>query len=394
MKRLAIPLMMGLLLTACKKFESEQPSGKQVPQPSAMADDAFSPPINVSVENEMLSFETYDDFQEFSTAVQEATPAAVKAWEESIGFRSQRTRFFTIVENESNLDAYFESLPADEQQQVLNGPEQHSDAYTAGIDEGFIVASDDPEAAAYDYAICLPAYAGVVNDQGFVRIENKIYQVTSSAIKIILDGDYGKMSLLNDLNSDLAEENGAIIVNIHTAAKATGSGPLHTNFSSWIPDWHYTGNKTRLKAWVEGYSYPYGKPYYSDCAQFLQCTFQLRTEAQKKNFWGKWVFNNYYPTFIVQNGNWSYSYKRFNDKKGCGLYSISQSNNLSYGSWPHPAYPVLVNHNYGGTNKGYFSLVPHGVWASSYNPGYFSAGFTLSYNFTLNYGGKIYNFVK
>lgn len=395
MKKLFIPLTLALALTACQKEIKPTQSGQTLTTLSSPSGN-FIPPVNVVLTSGMLSFSSYNDFQTFLLAVQTEDPLAVKEWEASIGFHSQRTRFYEIIAEESALDEYYENLSPADQQQLLNGPEQHSNAYNTGIADGLITVNEnDPEKAAYDYTVCLPSYAGVINGAGFVRIENKIYQVTPTAIKIILDGNESKIPLLDNMNTDLIDEQNGIIVNLHTLAKTTGTGgSLYTNFSSMPSDWHYTGSKTRLKAWIEGYSQPYGSPYYSDCAQFLQCTFQLRTEAQKKNFWGKWVYNNYYPTFIVNNGSWSYTYNRFIDHNGCGIYTTTQGNDLSYSSAFHPAYGPLVNRNYGGTNNGYFTLVPHGTWAAAYNPGYFSTGFNMHYNFTLNYGGKSYSYTK
>ena len=398
MKKLFIPLIAMLAFAACKKQNDKPLPDNQkmvkMNDENGEADVIFTPSVQVTVSHGMYVFSDYNDYGRFLNEVQEATPAAVKLWEDNMGVRTIRTRFNDIAQAETEYDAYLSSLPENEQESLLNGPVLHTNTYTEGLDEGIIVEHNDPEAAAWDYAVCQPGDAGALNQAGFVKVGTRIYQYTATATKIIFDGDFDKMPLLNNYNQDFYQE-GSIGVDVFSAAKTTST--LYTNFTSNVSDWHYDGNKKRSKVWVNGYSYPWALfgtgSIASNCNQFIGCVFEICTEAQNKNFWGKWVFNSYWPSLVVQSGVWNYNYSRYNTG-GCGLSTFTSGNNLTYSSSPHPWYPTITNYNVGGTNKGFFRCVPHGVWSASYNPGYFASGFNVHYNFKFGYGGKnyVYNF--
>ncbi|PSK89469.1 hypothetical protein [Taibaiella chishuiensis] len=396
MRKVSLSLITLLALASCQK---QQPDSRPATDQKMVAmngdgnGDVFTPSMPVEVDHGMYVFADYNDYGKFLSEIQDATPQAVQQWEDAAGVRTIRTRFNMIAKAEADYDAYLETLPDAEQQTLRNGPEQHTTEYTQGMDDGIIVAHDDPQAAAWDYAVCQPGDAGALNEGGFVKVGTRIYQYTTTATKIILDGDFNKIPELSSHNQDFYQQGNPITVDVFTAAKKTAS--LYTSFSSSVPDWHYDGNRKRSKMWISGYSYPWAifgtGGLSSDCTQFLGCVFEIRTEAQNKNFWGKWVFNSYWPSLIIQNGNWSYYYRRYNGG-GCGLSTFTSGNNLVYSSSPHPWYPVITNRNVGGTNKGFFRCVPHGVWSASFNPGYFASGFDVHYNFNFSYGGKNYNY--
>lgn len=393
-QRLLLPILAGALLFGCKKSnlpEEQQPLSNQLKGAKAAAVAQFNPPVKVSYGNNMLQLDSYNDLLQLLDTISNSDPAAVKLWEKSLGFESQRTVFNDVVAAEEAVTAYYESLPPDQQDYWLKQPEQHSDVYNQSIREGILSKVQDPEGNYDDLALGDPAMAPVVGRNGLIRVEGKIYQYTNTTTKVILDGDVKKIPWLDKYNTNYNNTNGdSIYVGVIQRAGTIAKASLYTDYSQYS-GWRYDGSRKRFKAWVEFRSYPYGKPYYSDCTAFMTAVSQIRTQAQKKNFWGNWKFSGFYPALTVYNSWWSYQYDRFYDG-WCGLKWRTQSNDLSYSSNPHPSYSPINYRYYGGTNNGFFTLVPHGTWYAWASIGYFRSGFRWKYSFYLNYGGQPFNY--
>jgi hypothetical protein len=145
-------------------------------------------------------------------------------------------------------------------------------------------------------------------------------------------------------------------------------------------DKNWKGNYTkRVKVWIDGHSEPYGTPEHSGCYEYLNCTFVLRAEAQKKNFWGNWVYGDYFPVLTFSADWYSHYWVFTNVTYGCGLYDTSYPY-VSSGNRTSP----ISNENIGGVNNAFINLTPHGVYRSS--PVFFSRPFTVSGTITCTLG--------
>ncbi|NJN33580.1 MAG: hypothetical protein HC817_04330 [Saprospiraceae bacterium] len=147
-------------------------------------------------------------------------------------------------------------------------------------------------------------------------------------------------------------------------------------------EWKFPENRRRVKFFVTGKSSPEGTPIFSDCTPYLNCEFVLRTQAQRKNFWGSWVFSNYYPPFSLVEGVWDYVYNTYAPNDRCGFSVETHFNDLGNVGITSPHSRFVPS-----TNNGFFNLVPHGTW---YSPEYFRSAFNVTYRMNANYAGFPY----
>lgn len=139
-----------------------------------------------------------------------------------------------------------------------------------------------------------------------------------------------------------------------------------------------------------------GGEYFDDCTQFLNCTFVIRAEAQKKNFWGNWTYSDYFPSLTI-NASWTYSYRDYSSDSyisyGCGLYDCEKNYVSSYSCTSNPSYLCPTSPHsayYPSVNNAFINLTPHGIWSSS--PKNFSDAFTVHGVLSATIDGKIFNY--
>ncbi len=338
---------------------------------------AFQPTHNVVVTNGMLSFDSKLAFDVIKLEIASADRKSVDLWEQSIGIKTPASVFYAVVSAEDSISKYYESLPLEEQEYWLKQPEIHSKVYENALSDHIIKLLPDGEGGEYfDINLFDNTTAGVVNMEGLVIVEGQIHQYTSDAIKIITDGDMEKVEKLKSINETFEDDN--IVVTVFDEGRLKSvSGHNWTQ----TMDWKYATNKKRCKVWIDGHSESYGEAYYDNCTHFLNCTFVVRAEAQKKNFWGNWKYSSYWPSLSF-TASWSYTYSDYSYDPyisyGCGLYETEKNYVPAYSctanssfmcpTSPHTAY-------YPSVNNAYISLTPHGVWASGSK--FFSDAFTV-----------------
>lgn len=320
---------------------------------------AFSPTASVSYQSGMLVFSTLEDMEKTLLEINEAEPSSVDAWESSLGFTSQRRLFSQIVIAEDAIDDYYGNLSAEQQQQALNQEPVHSTIFNQKIASGFIRNATDPNDASvyWDYATIAPENVAVLNENGLVKAGGQIYQFTNSnLIKVILDGDFNKVSQLANYNSPNSSDASFMVVE----TCPWSAGCYNIDFSK-TNDWKSGGHKKRVKVEVIGKSCANFATTTGDCAFVpfgTQTTFYVRTQAQKKNFWGNWVYSSgFSPALTIASANWRYRYTLFNN--GCSGSGTTYNTGLN-GSYPTPVYTTFVP----ATNNGYFHLNPStpGFW--------------------------------
>ena len=224
--------------------------------------------------------------------------------------------------------------------------------------------------------------ASLINLDGFVKVGDQIYQHTANAIKIIQDGDQGKIKLIKSIDHNFIGNN--MIVNIFddnrlkNATLASNNWTQNMDFYQFDKNWKGSYQK-RVKVWIDGHSEPYGSTSGANCFEYVNCTFVLRAEAQTKNFWGNWVYGDYWP-ILTYSANWYYTYWKYIDVTfGCGLYD-NNYNIVPSGFRGSP----IVNENFGGVNNAFIELQPHGVWRAS--PIFFSRPYSVNGSVTCTLG--------
>ncbi len=200
---------------------------------------------------------------------------------------------------------------------------------------------------------------------------------------MILDGDFDKIASLRNLNSNVVSKN--FVVQIYDERKIVKRNLFNEFSKGEEEDFKFPENRRRVKFFVTGNSSPDGT-IFPDCTPYQKCEFVLRTQAQRKNFWGTWVFSNYYPPFTLNEGIWDYSYSTYAPNDRCGFSVETHFNDLGNVGVTSPHTRFVPS-----TNNGFFNLVPHGTWYSSQ---YFRAPFNVTYSMDANYAGFPYLIVR
>lgn len=378
-------MMLFVSLTIFSGCKKESTSNEPIKKNETMAIvDAFQPSNKVIVENGMLTFCSKLAFDVTKREIASAKRTSVNLWEKSLGIKTPESIFNEVVIAEDSISDYFMSLPESEQEYWRNQAQSHSTIYKEALAQKTICLLPDGEGGEYfDLNLYDKTAASLINLEGFVKIENKIYQYTDNAIKIIQDGDAGKTKLIKNINHSFIGND--MIVNIFNSNRLKSTSDWDSN--NWTQDmnfYEFDSNwrgryQKRVKVWIDGHSEPAGTPVHTGCYEYLNCTFILRAEAQKRNFWGTWVYSGYWPN-LTFSAEWNCDYWTFADvTSGCGLrdtwYPYVTSGNRT---------SPIVNENFGGVNNAFIELAPHGIWQSS--PIFFSRPFFVHGTVTCTLG--------
>lgn len=378
----------------------------------------FEPCVEISVRNKMLIFNSKEALDMFLTQVNSSNQDDVDKWEEKIGFVSHRLIFKKVIEKEDSVNDFYENLPEKEQEFWKKQPEIHSDFYYEALDNGWIREVVEPDGNVYfDYNLVDNSMNSVVNCEGLVYVEGKIFQYTSNALKIITNGDFDLVLSLASVNSSNPE--GTILVDIkkdEVLQKSNGgvypgynwsqtsSSPYititnlpddHDYYGDWLC-WDYKaigGYKKRCKVWIDGHSQRYGTDNTPDCNSAVSCTFTIRAEYMEKNIWGNWKYNGMLSLSL--EADWDYSYGKYQDvTQGCGVSPITYHSVSQYncgGTVNCPTSPF--SKNYPSANNTFINLTPHstGYWYAS-GP-WFSNAFNVDHlSLTAKFGNITFSY--
>jgi hypothetical protein len=240
--------------------------------------------------------------------------------------------------------------------------------------------------------------ASVINSDGLVMVEGRIYKFTGNGMKIIKDGDFNMVAKLNTTNNHSLNDNIIVADYYNNGLKSTNEITEEDWSNNWTQtmSWYYfaknwLGNpQKRVMVWVDGHSEHIGSNYSYYCSQELNCTFVVRAQAQEKNFWGNWVYSGYAPN-LTFSASWSYEYKDYSNdpyiQYGCGLYTTTKNYVPAYSCTPNPDYMCPTSPHtavYPAANNAYINLTPHGAWSS--NPKFFADAFMVHGTITWSFG--------
>lgn len=345
------------------------------------SNEAFSYNGNVTVNDGILNFASYDDFNDYLLKANLASHESLNTYEDQRSFKSQRRVFYDVLFAEDELDDYLYSLTDAEQSSKLQNGEYTSNLLQEAITNGLIkyYSSPDDNTSYWDYTLVEPSVAPAVNSQGLVRVEGKLIKYSNSAyIYVIHDGDINKLSTAES-KTDNYEDGTITVINrgpyhpegpnnptdkdpgVELRSNCSADG-IHTVNYSKTNSWRYPTNKKRLKAWIDGSATSnFGQP----CRYGTTCTFYLRTQAQKKNFWGKWKYSSSWgPYCFVDDGDWDYDVEFIEPAGQCSSNTQSTLTNfITGGSYPKPLWDKYIP----WTNNGFFGMHPHtnGWWTFS-----------------------------
>lgn len=293
---------------------------------------------------------------------------------QKLGIKTPASIFQAVVFAEDSVSKYYESLPEDEQSSWKEQPEVHSEIYQKALSEQIIQLVPDGEGGKYfDLNLYDKTAASVVNLDGFVIVEGQIHQYTKNAIKLITDGDIGKIEKLKRINATYQDDNILVAIfddKTHVDNQLKSTSFLTDNNWTKTANWQSVDAKRRVKIWIDGHSEMYGAYATDFCSQYVNCTFVVRAEAQHKNFWGNWKYDSYMPSLSF-NAEWDYQYYDYscdNSPGGCGVYYCPKSFVPAYSCAPDPSYICPTSPHsayYPSVNNAFINLTPHGIWSSS-----------------------------
>ncbi len=343
----------------------------------------------VEMQHGMLAFASKENLDLRLIELNRLSFEEFKEWEKNLGIETQRGAFDRVAQAEEAISDYYESLPVEKQKIYRKMPVVHSELYKEMLDRKIITIVKDADGSEYwDYAVSDPSLANVLNMNGFVKIGDWICQYTPEGFKIILDGDFNKIEQLQTITKNYKDD--TFLVHFKKEDEQRTKAISH----SWGNDTGFDiccNNKKRWKVLVTGSSEPLYGEIEDDCTNFLSCVNQVKAQAQKRNFWGQFVFTLSFTPSLSFTNTWSYDYTRYTD----GLCGLNKQSFYSVGSYsctvnPCPTSPHTAS--YPTVNNGTFNMTPHGNWSASAplwpsGYGYFGDAFDVSGTLNETYHG-------
>jgi hypothetical protein len=309
--------------------------------------------------NDMLIFNTWEDF---ATAVQylnQKGTGFILKWNKDLNFRSQEAIFQDIINAENIIkDAKAATLDPNlplEELKKIQVP--HSEIFKKYLEQGLIIEVPESDGSkSYKHNVFNPTYMCALNEDGFVKVNDTIYQYLPNRVKFISDGDFNKINKLKQINASSNTEN-LYVVEYQARLKSMQGG----NWSQ-TSDWYENGSFKRVNIAVVAQC-----PSSEDYQTYAFVNFYLEVIAQGWLF--GWDFRNDYNPIDVTQGSWSW----------LEHYALIENLNNQYydshgGSHYYNDFPVD-----GYTNHCKFYLNPNG-WVGE--PYYYLLSFSMNYSFT------------
>ncbi|MDA3891578.1 MAG: hypothetical protein PF517_07940 [Salinivirgaceae bacterium] len=287
-----------------------------------------------------------------------------KAWGQSLNFISQQCIYDDIniaeIELEEELYTGYDENLSIEELEALGVTNPHTDMYNNYLTKGLIkenVYNDGSES--FDLSVANSPMAYVINEDGFVIVNDTIYQYTASSAKVMAGNDISKTNVLIAANESQLDK-GIRVFDVNSTLKSS----LGTTWNS-KRKWRYDGSRKRYTVYVVGNSTYSGRYLYS--------TFYVEAKGQQKS-WGSWKYKSYSPIDYI-SGDWSY---RFEYSNGGPFIRGSYLPGSDYRS---PFYKKL-----GGSNHCKYPLEPNGTWRIG-SPYFFTDAVRMSIN---NFKGSFF----
>jgi len=177
---------------------------------------------------------------------------------------------------------------------------KHSDLYNKYLEEGFIIEYIEQDGSvSFDVNVVNPCLMNVLNEEGFVIVNDTLYQYTSNLIKSIPGNKMSKIELLK--NTELSDiENKILVIKFKKDTKLKG---YTTRITDYEAGWHYDGSNKRVKIEYDLWDGDVAGQYFEP-ATYGYITHYIEVKAVKKVL-GKWDYRNNYTPIDWVSGNWT-----------------------------------------------------------------------------------------
>lgn len=356
MKRILLVISFPLFVSlACNKIE--------------ISDDEFGVyDPKVEVFDDMFEFESFEHIEKVKYELNQLSFKEREQWFEKYNIDTYGRVFTQIMLAEDSISNYYEKLSLEDQQYYRSLPQVHSKEYQNAMDKGLIKLKIEGNNKFFDINLFDKSNADFVNLDGKIKIGQHIYYISECEIYI-----YDNSQIKDSKNFQQTKP--IMIINEEKLSELKS-----VNENNWSEikqpiyyDYNWLGSP-RKKIWAEISGVSYLNLYFEDetstCCRSVYSNFVLKGFAQKKNFWGNFVFSGDFNPLIEITGSWDYQYSYWsydnnpNDNRLCGYYS----SHMSYGYNDFPSYYCTPIHSaYCPTSPINMSLYGNG-WQPSVSP--------------------------
>jgi hypothetical protein len=330
---LAATIIAAMSFTACKK---------ELKSPGAPIST-----VAVSGDDGILKFNNRETFLSTIKELQQKNAAEAAAWEKGLNFKSQYSIFNEVTNQENFLEAA----------SIRSGDmsKEHSDYYFNALKEKVIkeVKYEDGSTS-YNYNIFDASVVNVINKDGFVVIDNVLYQYADNQLKSM---PYTGSTNTNVLKAESATKGNVTVTDYYPIQDPKNQKTRSSYYWSrqMLNTWTYwDGSKKRATMNTDGYSN--SSEYSSNTV-----VWKLNVTVQKKNWRGNWVPADF--ICFALNSSWQFQYglSRNSDPNHCSIYyGFNQLSTvpITY-SYPITYWPSINNLS---VNLG----EPGGTWFASW----------------------------
>ena len=261
--------------------------------------------FEVDSEHELLVFPNRLSLDATIGRLQQLPLSSFFDWERQQGIVTIFGEFNRVILAEDNLEEQLLKLSQSELQKVISGPELHSKNYDEALENGLIRLVNKSEGGYFEYSVSDPYMAPVLNTNGLVKVDGVLIKYTDRAVKMIFDGDFDKLNIVDGIDYPYQDDQIAVIP-IVLLEENDPNSELKTLDYDWttFPNelnndpnrWFASRDRRqqyRWRAWVDGKSNSATTLIDENCTRVLSCTFVIRTQAQKRNFWGNYSSSHY-----------------------------------------------------------------------------------------------------
>jgi hypothetical protein len=290
----SISLMPTLIFSSCTKEKIVNEDGVNLESGSVID--------NVESLDGILVFKNQSDFYTAANILNASHIDFIQDWAAKHNFVSQEMILNRINEAEDEFDqntyGYLNKDLTVEELKAMGIGIKHSDLYNKYLEKGFITEYIEQDGAvSFDANVVNPCLMNVLNEDGFVIVNDTLYQYTSNLIKSTPGYNLNKKELLR--NAELSDmENKILVIKFEKDTKLKG---YTTRIIDYETGWHYDGNNKRVKIEYDLWDGDVAGQYFEP-ATYAYVTHYIEVKAVKKVL-GKWDYRNNYTPIDWLSGN-------------------------------------------------------------------------------------------
>ena len=257
------------------------------------------------ITNGILKFSDYSEFSSKASDLNSLSNEQLTKWCAKNGVVTQELLFRNLIDQEERheqkvIEEFGSDITLDELN--LKSIDPHSELYYELNDKVFIEESDEQGFTSYKAKVFNPVYMSVLNENGFVIINNELYCFDNTGYKVIHDCDIEKIPFL----SQVCETNSELGISVYNfeISKKKGYGHSFNEIST-----RYESNRERVTFQAFFHAGDEGTYYSPTPGACMAPEFFVEAIAQKKNIWGNWVIKTNYTPIDKVTASWDHYYK-------------------------------------------------------------------------------------